>query len=35
MAIHRERTGASDEQAVAWLAELVASGRYVEDVWAG
>ncbi|MYW20071.1 reductase, partial [Streptomyces sp. SID2955] len=35
MAIYRERTGASDEQAVAWLAALVGSGRYVEDVWAG
>ncbi len=35
MALYRERTGASDEQAVAWLAALVESGRYVEDVWAG
>ncbi|MEU5085013.1 MULTISPECIES: bifunctional cytochrome P450/NADPH--P450 reductase [Streptomyces] len=35
MAVYRERTGASDEQAVAWLAALVGSGRYVEDVWAG
>ncbi|MBB4986854.1 bifunctional cytochrome P450/NADPH--P450 reductase [Streptomyces nymphaeiformis] len=35
MAIHRERTGAGDEESVAWLTELVESGRYVEDVWAG
>ncbi|GAA3087038.1 bifunctional cytochrome P450/NADPH--P450 reductase CypB [Streptomyces roseofulvus] len=35
MAVHRDRTGASDEEAVAWLTGLVESGRYVEDVWAG
>ncbi|MFJ7905630.1 bifunctional cytochrome P450/NADPH--P450 reductase [Kitasatospora sp. NPDC096204] len=34
-AVHREHTGANDEQAAAWLAELIESGRYVEDVWAG
>ncbi|RLU81757.1 reductase [Streptomyces griseocarneus] len=34
-AIHREHTGASDEEAAAWLASLTASGHYVEDVWAG
>ncbi|MFJ7956950.1 bifunctional cytochrome P450/NADPH--P450 reductase [Streptomyces sp. NPDC096319] len=35
LAIHREHTGATDEEAVAWLAGMVESGRYVEDVWAG
>ncbi|RZD89966.1 reductase [Streptomyces albidoflavus] len=35
MAVYRERSGASDEQAVEWLTGLVESGRYVEDVWAG
>lgn len=34
-AVHREHTGADDDEAAAWLAELVESGRYVEDVWAG
>ncbi|MGW3514480.1 bifunctional cytochrome P450/NADPH--P450 reductase [Streptomyces hydrogenans] len=35
MAIHREYTGASDEDAAAWLAGMIESGRYNEDVWAG
>ncbi|GGX23650.1 bifunctional cytochrome P450/NADPH--P450 reductase [Streptomyces noursei] len=35
MAVHREHTGANDEDATAWLADLIESGRYVEDVWAG
>ncbi|MGW0813033.1 bifunctional cytochrome P450/NADPH--P450 reductase [Streptomyces viridiviolaceus] len=35
MAVHREHTGAGDEDATAWLADLIESGRYVEDVWAG
>ncbi|MEV6657312.1 bifunctional cytochrome P450/NADPH--P450 reductase [Nocardia fluminea] len=35
MAIHRERMGGSDEDASTWLAALVESGRFVEDVWAG
>ncbi|WP_316528295.1 bifunctional cytochrome P450/NADPH--P450 reductase [Kitasatospora brasiliensis] len=35
MAVHREHTGADEEEAAAWLAELIGSGRYVEDVWAG
>ncbi|MEW1659811.1 cytochrome P450 [Streptomyces sp. NPDC093707] len=34
-AIYREHTGASHEEAAAWLAALVESGIYVEDVWAG
>ncbi|MFJ2176865.1 bifunctional cytochrome P450/NADPH--P450 reductase [Streptomyces sp. NPDC087851] len=35
MAVHRRHTGADDEAAAAWLAALIDSGRYVEDVWAG
>ncbi|MGW0949207.1 bifunctional cytochrome P450/NADPH--P450 reductase [Streptomyces sp. NPDC002623] len=35
MAVHREHTGTGDEEATAWLAALVESGHYVEDVWAG
>ncbi|AZQ38567.1 cytochrome P450 [Streptomyces cyaneochromogenes] len=35
MSIHRKYTGASDEEAAAWLAALTKSGHYVEDVWAG
>ncbi|MFI2472372.1 bifunctional cytochrome P450/NADPH--P450 reductase [Nocardia xishanensis] len=35
LAIHREWTGGTDEDALTWLAELVESGRFVEDVWAG
>lgn len=31
----RERTGGSAEDAQLWLAELRASGRFVEDVWGG
>ncbi|MFJ3876351.1 cytochrome P450 [Streptomyces sp. NPDC090077] len=34
-AVHREHTGSSGEEAAAWLAGLLESGRYVEDVWAG
>ncbi|MEX3105403.1 bifunctional cytochrome P450/NADPH--P450 reductase [Streptomyces sp. ST1020] len=34
-AIYRERTGADDTEATAWLAALIESGVYVEDVWAG
>ncbi|MDC0773522.1 bifunctional cytochrome P450/NADPH--P450 reductase [Streptomyces sp. HD] len=35
MAIHRRFTGAGDDEATAWLADLIESGHYVEDVWAG
>ncbi|WP_087924577.1 cytochrome P450 [Streptomyces albireticuli] len=35
MAIHRDNTGASEEEAAAWLAALTESGHYAEDVWAG
>ncbi|MGW7415897.1 bifunctional cytochrome P450/NADPH--P450 reductase [Streptomyces sp. NPDC054863] len=35
MAVHRRHTGAGDEEAAAWLAALVESGGYVEDVWTG
>ncbi|MDY6998630.1 MAG: hypothetical protein SW019_18690, partial [Actinomycetota bacterium] len=33
--IYRQRTGAGEDTARAWLDGLVASDRYVEDVWAG
>jgi cytochrome P450/NADPH-cytochrome P450 reductase len=33
--IYRTRSGADENQAAAWLDGLVASDRYVEDVWAG
>jgi cytochrome P450/NADPH-cytochrome P450 reductase len=33
-AIFRERTGASDADAQAWLTGLVSSHRYLEDIWA-
>ncbi|NBE56164.1 bifunctional cytochrome P450/NADPH--P450 reductase [Streptomyces boluensis] len=33
LAVHREHTGANAEEAAAWLAALIASGAYVEDVW--
>lgn len=32
--VFRERTGASEADAQAWLAGLVASHRYLEDIWA-
>ncbi|MEU8547705.1 cytochrome P450 [Streptomyces roseoverticillatus] len=35
VAIYRKNTGASDEEAAAWLTSLTESGHYVEDVWAG
>ncbi len=35
MAIYRKFTGAGDDEATAWLAALIESGHYVEDVWAG
>ncbi|MGW4733113.1 hypothetical protein ACWEQC_28725 [Streptomyces shenzhenensis] len=35
MAIYRRNTGTGDEEAAAWLAALIESGYYVEDVWAG
>ncbi|MHA7962033.1 bifunctional cytochrome P450/NADPH--P450 reductase [Streptomyces sp. L500] len=35
MTIHRENTGASGEEAAAWLVSLAESGHYAEDVWAG
>ncbi|WP_217207135.1 bifunctional cytochrome P450/NADPH--P450 reductase [Streptomyces sp. AC550_RSS872] len=35
MKIYRDRTGSGDDEASAWLAALIESGRYVEDVWAG
>ncbi|MCD9195299.1 bifunctional cytochrome P450/NADPH--P450 reductase [Streptomyces albireticuli] len=34
-AIYRDNTGASDEEAAAWLTALTESGHYAEDVWAG
>jgi cytochrome P450/NADPH-cytochrome P450 reductase len=33
--IYRARSGADENQAADWLDGLVASDRYVEDVWAG
>ncbi|MEN4447502.1 cytochrome P450 [Mycobacterium sp. SM3041] len=33
--IYRSKTGTDDEAARAWLAGLVSTDRYVEDVWAG
>ncbi|MFF0623919.1 cytochrome P450 [Streptomyces sp. NPDC004296] len=33
-AVHRARTGASEQESEAWLRELTASGRYIEDVYA-
>jgi cytochrome P450/NADPH-cytochrome P450 reductase len=33
--IYRSRTGADADAARAWLAGLVNTDRYVEDVWAG
>lgn len=33
--IYRDRTGADEDTAKAWLEALVASDHYVEDVWAG
>ncbi|MFI7099050.1 bifunctional cytochrome P450/NADPH--P450 reductase [Streptomyces sp. NPDC050161] len=32
--VHAARTGASDAESDAWLRELTASGRYIEDVYA-
>jgi cytochrome P450 / NADPH-cytochrome P450 reductase len=34
-AVYREHTGTDADEATAWLAGLIESGRYVEDVWAG
>ena len=34
-AIYRDRTGADEAQAEAWLHDLEAAGRYLADVWAG
>ena len=33
--IYRERTGASEGDADAWLADLRSAGRLVEDIWGG
>ncbi|MEU5299791.1 cytochrome P450 [Streptomyces noursei] len=33
-AVHRAGTGASEQESEAWLRELTASGRYIEDVYA-
>jgi cytochrome P450/NADPH-cytochrome P450 reductase len=33
--IYRERTGGSAQDAQAWLADLRAAGRFVEDIWGG
>jgi cytochrome P450/NADPH-cytochrome P450 reductase len=33
--IYCDNTGADDDAARAWLADLVSADRYVEDVWAG
>ena len=35
LGIYRDRTGADEDSARAWLEGLVASDHYVEDVWAG
>lgn len=35
MSIYRKHTGASDQEATAYLEALIESGRYIEDVWAG
>ena len=32
--VFRERTGASEADAQAWLTGLVANQRYLEDIWA-
>jgi cytochrome P450/NADPH-cytochrome P450 reductase len=32
--LFRERTGTGAADAQAWLTGLVASGRYLEDIWA-
>ncbi|MBP2479413.1 cytochrome P450/NADPH-cytochrome P450 reductase [Crossiella equi] len=34
-AVYRDRTGADETESAAWLAGLVAAGRYVEDVYTG
>jgi cytochrome P450/NADPH-cytochrome P450 reductase len=31
--IYKERSGADDSAAEAWLADLSSHGRYVADVW--
>jgi cytochrome P450/NADPH-cytochrome P450 reductase len=33
--IFRDRTGGTAADAQAWLAELRAAGRFVEDIWGG
>ncbi|MEV2266757.1 bifunctional cytochrome P450/NADPH--P450 reductase [Nonomuraea africana] len=33
--VHRAATGGDAERGEAWLEGLIASGRYVEDVWSG
>ncbi|MYT34272.1 MULTISPECIES: cytochrome P450 [unclassified Streptomyces] len=33
-AVHRAATGASEQESEAWLRELTAAGRYIEDVYA-
>jgi hypothetical protein len=33
--IQRQRTGASSAESDAWLANLKAEKRYVEDIWGG
>lgn len=33
--VYRARTGRSADDAQAWLADLRASGRFVEDIWGG
>ena len=33
VAMFRDRTGADDTAAEAWLAGLRADGRYLEDIW--
>lgn len=35
VSVYREHTGADAAEAAAWLAALVESGTYVEDVWTG
>ncbi|MBP2478830.1 cytochrome P450/NADPH-cytochrome P450 reductase [Crossiella equi] len=33
--VHQKHTGGTREQSEAWLADLVAGGRYIEDVYSG
>jgi cytochrome P450/NADPH-cytochrome P450 reductase len=35
MSIFRDRTGAGEKDAEAWLSGLQSAGRLVEDIWGG